>query len=354
MKKCFAFILMFMLVMPFICAAEEETVVISFVGDCSIGDSAQYMEYESSYHSCLERNGYSWPFSLVQDYLAQDDLTVANLEVVFTTQKKHADKMYYLKGNPENVQALTLGSIEIVNTINNHSMDFMDKGYRESLQVLEEAGIKHFGSYRVFNENGYDYLATAEAKGIKFGFVGFSYPQDNDQKRIASRIEKLKTEEQCDVVIVSLHWGRETHMTPESWQYKYAKAVMDAGADVIWGHHPHVIQPIHFYKGKPIMYSTGNFTFGTMSPVDPSTGIFQLSFKKNADGKVEVTKLQVIPCETQASPDFRPFELTDEKERQAVFKELTFKKNVYKHFDNLPASFLESGIVNLKNGAFVE
>lgn len=354
MKRLLVCFLICMLVLPAAGFAESEAVVVSFLGDCSIGDSAQYMEYESSYDTCLEKNGYEWPFSLVKDYLAADDLTVANLEVVFTNEQKHADKMYYLKGKPENVQALTLGSIEVVNTINNHSMDFLDKGYQESLRVLEESGIKHFGSYRVFNENGYDYLATADANGIRFGFVGFSYPQDNDQKRIASRIQKLKTEEECDVVIVSLHWGRETHMTPESWQYKYAKAVMDAGADVIWGHHPHVIQPIHFYNGKPIMYSTGNFTFGTMSHVDPSTGIFQITFERNDEGNVEVTGLQVIPCETQLSPDFRPFELTDENERKAVFRELTFKKSVYKYFDNLPESFLETGIVKLENGVFVE
>lgn len=354
MKRVCALLLTILFLIPICGLSEEETVVISFIGDCSIGDSGQYMEYDSSYHTCLEKNGYEWPFSLVSQYLAADDLTVANLEVVFTTQRAHADKVYYLKGKPENVQALTLGSIEMVNTINNHSLDYHAKGYEESLKILEEAGIEHFGSYRVHSDDGYDYLATKEIKGIKFGFLGFSYPQDSDQKRIASRIKKLKEEEGCDVVVVSLHWGRETHMTPEAWQYKYAKQVMDAGADVIWGHHPHVIQPIHFYQGKPILYSTGNFTFGTMSHVDPSTGIFQLSFRRNAEGKVEVTQLQVIPCETQLSPDFRPFELTDEKERKAVFKELMFKKNVYKFFDNPPESFLENGIVKLENGVFVE
>ncbi|MBQ4640067.1 MAG: CapA family protein [Clostridia bacterium] len=334
-------------------ALAEDSVTISFVGDCSIGDSAQYMDYESSYHTCLNKNGMEWPFSLVKHYLEADDLTVANLEVVFTNRRQHADKVYYLKGNPENVQCLTLGSIEMVNTINNHSFDFFEKGYDDTLQVLEDAGISHFGSYRPGKEGGYDNLATVEIKGIRFGFLGFSYPQDSDQKRIAQRIETLKNEQSCDVVVVSLHWGRETHMTPESWQYKYAKQVMDAGADMIWGHHPHVIQPIHFYNGKPILYSTGNFTFGTMSHVDPSTGIFQVTFQRDGEGNVDVTKLQVIPCETQRSPDYRPFELEDEAERKAVFKELRFKKDVYKFFDNVPESFLETGVVELKDGVFV-
>jgi len=109
-----------------------------------------------------------------------------------------------------------------------------------------------------------------------------------------------------------------------------------------------VIQPIHFYKGKPILYSTGNFTFGTMSKVDPSTGIFQFTYEK-VDGKVQLNKLQVIPCETQGSGDYRPFELTDEGERQAVFKELVLKKT-YSKCVNPPDSFLETGIILFENG----
>lgn len=354
MKRVFIVMLMMLLPVFSAFAQETDTALLSFVGDCSIGDSAQYMDYESSYHTCLEQNGYAWPFSLVKHYLEADDLTVANLEVVFTNQKAHQDKMYYLKGLPQNVQALTEGSIEAVNTINNHSFDFYEKGYQETLQVLEDAGIEHFGCYRANREDGYDHLAVIERNGIRFGFIGYSYPQDADLKNIIARVEKLKNQEACDIVIVSLHWGRETHMTPEHWQYKYAKSVLDGGADMIWGHHPHVIQPIQFYQGKPILYSTGNFTFGTMSKVDPSTGIFQVTFERNDAGKVEVKKLQVIPCETQRSPDFRPFELEDEAERKDVFKELTFKKVTYKYFDNLPESFLDTGIVHLENGTFVE
>ena len=190
-------------------------------------------------------------------------------------------------------------------------------------------------------------MAVSLVDGIRFGFVGFSYPQDSDQKRIANRIQKLR-DQGCDVVIVSLHWGRETFMTPEPWQVTYAKQIISAGADMIWGHHPHVIQPIQMYQGKPILFSTGNFTFGTMSRVDPSTGIFQLTYER-VNGAVELKELRVIPCQTQGSPDFRPYELTDPAERQAVFVKLTLKKE-YNNLSNPPASFLESGIIRFENG----
>ena len=335
-------------------AAEKKNgVVLSFVGDCSVGESVQYKNSSTSYHTTIDTQGYAWPFSLVKDYLAADDLTVANLEVVLTTRTRVKDKskLYNLIADPDHVEILKEGSVEMVNTVNNHCMDFDYTGYQDSLDNLDAAGILRFGTVYPNLENGHDDYIAVDVGDIRFGFVGFTYPQDSDQKRIAARIQKLRQEQGCDVVIVSLHWGRETHMTPEEWQIKYAKLVIDAGADMIWGHHPHVIQPIHFYQGKPILYSTGNFTFGTMSQVDPSTGIFQVTYEK-VNGKAELRQLQVIPCRTQASPDFRPYELTDPAERRSVFTKLTFKKN-YAKCENLPASFLDTGIVRLENGQLV-
>ena len=141
-------------------------------------------------------------------------------------------------------------------------------------------------------------------------------------------------------------------MEPSSWQLPYARKLIDAGADVIWGHHPHVIQPIQFYQGKPIFYSTGNFTFGTISDLDPATGIFQLSYQRKENGEVELKKLEVIPCHTQKAPDYRPVGLTEPAERQDVFKKLMMKKE-YKGFENLPASFLETGIVEFSDGQMI-
>lgn len=327
---------------------DKSGVTLSLIGDCSIGDSYQSRDGANSYHSIVAKNGYGWPFSLVKDYLLEDDLTVANLEVVFTKRTKHTDKKYNLIADPSHVQVLLEGGVDMVNTVNNHCMDFLDAGYQDTLNTLKAADIGYFGSVYPNRADGHDDLGVRDVGDIRFGFVGFSYPQDTDVKRIAARIQKLKEEEGCDVVIVSLHWGRETYMTPETWQIAYAKQVIDAGADAIWGHHPHVIQPIQFYKGKPILYSTGNFTFGTMSQVDPSTGIFQLTYEKT-DGKAQLTELRVVPCETQGSPDYRPFELTDPAARQKVFKKLTFKKE-YANTQNPPASFLESGIIRFENG----
>ena len=330
----------------------EGEILLSFVGDCSIGDSEQYAGYDTSYHNTIDEKGYAWPFSLVQEYLAADDLTLANLEVVFTERKAHSDKLYNMVGDPDHVNVLIEGSVEMVNTVNNHCMDFHRAGYQDTLDTLAAAGVSWFGSVYPGQENGFDDYPVKDVGDIRIGFVGFSYPQDSDKKKIANRIKILKEEQGCDLVIVSLHWGRETITTPTTGQIAYAKEVIDAGADVIWGHHPHVLQPIMFYKGKPIMFSTGNFTFGTMSQVDPATGIFQLAYEK-VDGEVQLKRLQVIPCQTQPSPDFRPFVLTDEEARQDVFKKLVMKKE-YAKCVNPPASFLETGVIYFENGEMLE
>ena len=333
---------------PTAAPSADDEVLLSFVGDCSIGDSEQYATYESSYHTCIEKNGFAWPFSLVKEHLAADDLTVANLEVVFTDRRAHTDKLYNMVGDPSHVNVLTEGSVEVVNTVNNHCMDFHRDGYLDTLDVLTKAEVDYFGTIYPWQEDGFDDLLVKEIDGIRFGFMGFSYPADSDLKRIASRVKILKEDEGCDIVVVSLHWGRETHPTPTSGNVAFAKEVIKAGADVIWGHHPHVLQSMTFYMGKPIMFSTGNFTFGTMSQVDPATGIFQLAYEKVGD-EVQLKRLQVIPCQTQPSPDFRPFVLTDEAARKDVFKKLVYKKGWAK-CDNPPESFLETGIVNFVDG----
>lgn len=327
-------------------------ITISLIGDCSIGDSGQYVTYQNSYHTAVKEHGYDWPFSLVKDILAADDLTVANLEVCLTNRTAHADKVYYLKADPAHVQILKEGSIEVVNTVNNHCEDYRGQGYQDTLDTLDAAGILRFGSLRPGNQNGYDDLLVVDVKGIRIGMIGFSYPQESDLKRIGTRITRLKEEENCDLVIVSLHWGRETYAQPTNGQMTYAKNIIDMGADVIYGHHAHVTQPIQLYQGKPILYNTGNFTFGTMSQVDPSTGIFQLTYSRDENG-VQLNRLQVIPCRTQPSPDYRPYVCTDPDEITQCFKRLVFTKK-YKNRQNPPASFLETGIIDFVNGEMVE
>lgn len=327
--------------------ADAETLLISFVGDCSTGETYQAKGYENSFTAIVDNKGFDWPFSLAYSYLSADDLSVGNLEVVLTERKKHSSRMYNLVAEPRYVGVLEQSGIDIWNTVNNHCLDFMREGYQDTLDTLDAAGIPHFGTMYPDTENAFDSVPMLEIKGVQIGFVGLNYPNENDVKHIQKRIDLLKTQG-ADLVIVSLHWGREEHTSPVNAQIKIAQMLIDGGADVIYGHHPHILQPIHFYQGKPIFYSTGNFTFGTMSRVDPDTGIFQLSYHLTDQG-AELAQLQVIPMRTQGSGDYRPYPLTDESEQQALYKKLVMKKET-QGLVNPPASFLETGIVRLDAG----
>ena len=339
MKKVISLLLLALLIL------QPLLPVISLAEDCSIGDTLRGIGVASSYHSVISREGYDWPFSKVIQYLSEDDLTVANLEVVLTDRKNHQDKMHPLRGLPEHVNVLLAGSIEVVNTVNNHCYDFYREGYVDTLAALDEAGVSRFGSIYYTKKNGFDDLLVRDVNGIRFGFVGICYPQSTDINPMISRIRQLKEEDHCDVVVVSLHWGREEHMKPESTQAALPKTLIDNGADVIYGHHPHVLQPVMFYKGKPVFFSTGNFTFGSMSNVDPHTGIFRLFYRKTGE-KTVLEKVQVIPCHTSGNNDYRPYELTEEADRKKTFRILT-SSGPFKGYENPPASFLDTGLVLL-------
>lgn len=334
-------------------AALGEELVLSFLGDCSIGEAIQNRGKSDTYTTVVDEKGMDWPFSLVRDYLDQDDFTFANLEVVFTERTSHTDKVYPLVGKPQYAQVLLNSGVDAVNTVNNHCFDFYQEGYEDTLKTLDEIEFKHFGSTYLSNRSRkQDVLMTAEVKGVKIGALGFSIPQDKDLPDIEERIKQLRADG-CDIVIVSLHWGRETSAIPESWQFKYARKIIDLGADVLFGHGPHVLQAVQFYHGGVIMYSTGNFTFGTMSSkVDRDTGIFQLSYDLSGDAPL-LSGFKVIPCTTTGAGDYRPYEFTEQADRERVFKKLIYTKNVNEMY-NLPQSFISSGEVKIENGVPVE
>ena len=348
MKKILCMLLLLLLPIT----ALGETLTLSFIGDCNIGEAIQHKGKENGYTWMLEKNGYDWPFSLVQEHLKNDDFTFANLEVVISNRTRHVDKVFPLITSPENGQVLLHSGIDAVNTVNNHCFDFYVEGYQDTIAALDQLPMKHFGSVYIGGKYAQDVLLETEVKGVKIGALGFTYPQDSDVKLIKQRIEKLR-ENGCEIVVASMHWGQETHPTQNSWQMKLARQVIDAGADIVWGHHPHVLQPVQFYHGGLILYSTGNFTFGSMSSsVDRDTGIFQVSFDLTEDG-AQMSQLRVIPCTTTGSGDYRPYEWTEEEARQRVFKKLIYTRETA-NMVNLPASFAETGIVTIKDGLPIE
>ena len=264
---------------------KKTEITLSFVGDITLGNYAG-QGYEGSFDQEYEKQGKDCRYFLknVKSVFDKDDLTIANLEGPLTTSQDYAEKTFAFKGKPEYVDILTEGSVEAVTLANNHSRDHFEQGMEDTKEVLDQKDIKHFG---------YDESCIVDVKGIKIGFLGYSFPYEFTAE-MKKAITDLKTK--SDLVIIYYHWGIERDAAPMDSQRRIAKESIDAGADLIIGSHPHVLQGIETYKGKKIVYSLGNFCFGgNKNPSDKDTMIYQHTFSFENDQLVKEDN-QIIPC----------------------------------------------------------
>ncbi len=243
---------------------------------------------------------HQWAFAQLPE--SRDaDISMVNLEAPFTQQNQALPgKKFNFKAPPENVQVLQNGGIDIVNLANNHTMDYQGAGLQETLATLDKAGIKSIGA-------GADVKAARrpvvmEVKGQTVAYLGYydadlhaatatgagTNPRHND--RVAADIKALRG--QVDWIVVNYHWGEELAKYPGDWQIDLARFTVDQGADLVVGHHAHVLQGAEVYKGRPIVYSLGNFIFGGKAVSDYDTAALKVSLKEQ-QMKVEFLPVQV-------------------------------------------------------------
>ena len=193
--------------------------------------------------------------------------------------------------------------MEAANLANNHSKDYGEQSYNDTMDALDEAGITNFG---------YDRVAIKKVKGIKVGLVGTYVLADGlgVKDSMEKNIQDLK-DEAHRLIIASFHWGEEKAEYPNDVQVELAHAAIDAGADLVLGHHPHVLQGIEQYKGKNIVYSLGNFCFGgNMYPSDMDTMIFQQTFTLKGGKLQEDNVTNIIPCSISSVEDYNNYQPT--------------------------------------------
>ena len=266
----------------------EISITVSVVGDCTLGTDENF-NYSRSLNAYYEKYGAAYFLKNVKSIFEADDLTIANLEGTFTNSTTRVDKTYAFKGPAEFVNILTSSSVESVTVANNHSRDYGAQSLTDTKTTLDSAGVIHFG---------YDETSVVDVNGVKVGLIGIYELIDHTGRaqQVKDHIAKVKSEG-ADVIIVIFHWGIERDAAPNSHQTMLARLAIDEGADLVCGHHPHVLQGIEVYKGKNIVYSLGNFCFGGNSnPSDKDTMIFQQTFTLTKDGLKEDNVTNVIPC----------------------------------------------------------
>ena len=261
---------------------------LSVVGDCTLGTDETF-DYDTSLNAYYENYGADYFLQNVKDIFSADDLTIANFEGTLTDSDEREDKTFAFKAPASYASILTGGSVEAVNTANNHSHDYGDQSFDDTLAALDDAGIVHFG---------YDETAVMNVKGIKVGLVGIYelYDHLEREQQLKDNIAKVKADG-AQLIVVIFHWGNETETVPDSNQTTLGRIAIDEGADLVCGHHPHVLQGIETYKGRNIVYSLGNFCFGgNSSPSDMDTMIYQQTFTIDADGVKKDNVTNIIPC----------------------------------------------------------
>ena len=264
------------------------SLTLSVVGDCTLGTDETF-DYDTSLNAYYENYGADYFLQNVKDIFSADDLTIANFEGTLTDSDEREDKTFAFKAPASYASILTGGSVEAVNTANNHSHDYGDQSFDDTLAALDDAGIVHFG---------YDETAVMDVKGIKVGLVGIYelYDHLEREQQLKDNIAKVKADG-AQLIVVIFHWGNETETVPDSNQTTLGRIAIDEGADLVCGHHPHVLQGIETYKGRNIVYRLGNFCFGgNSSPSDMDTMIYQQTFTIDANGVKKDNVTNIIPC----------------------------------------------------------
>lgn len=268
-------------------------VTLSFVGDCTIGTDKNFNQ-STSFNAYYEKYGGEYFLSAVKDIFEADDLTVVNMEGTFTTSNDRQDKKYAFKGDPSYVNVFTSSSVEAANLANNHSKDYGKQSYEDTVKTLEDAGIVSFG---------YDQVKVTEVAGVKVGLTGVYELAKGIEcsEDVKANIAALK-DMGAELIVCVFHWGTERESTADSVQRELAHLAIDEGADIVVGHHPHVLQGIETYKDKTIAYSLGNFCFGgNKNPSDKDSVILQETF--TVDNGTNTSETTLIPCSLSSSTD---------------------------------------------------
>ncbi len=278
---------------------DDEVIRLTFGGDAVIGGRENYFSRNDSLMAFVRQYGMDYPFSALQEIFGTDDVTSVNLECVLQADREGEDpkKTWRFRGLPEYTEILTAGSVELVNLANNHTIDYGESGLVSTRQALAGQVAACGGETPV----------VLTVRGHRIGFGGCretAYIQDPSV--IEKDIRSLRAAG-CEVVIYQCHWGKEYSAHRSILQEAMARACVRAGADLVIGHHPHVVQGVEYVEGIPVVYSLGNLCFG--GTIDLTTYEAMLARVEIRFGEKPALSLRLIPILTSSTPgvnDFRP------------------------------------------------
>lgn len=308
---------------------EKLKITISAVGDVTLGNYLT-QDYAWSFdETYVKQQNPAYFLENVAEIFAGDDMTIVNLEGPLTTSEEYREGTYVIKGAPEYVNILTEGYVEMAGMANNHRLDYKAQGTKDTVNALTDAGIVY-----AYDEN----IGIFETQGIRIGCVAVNEIAwgEGVERFLQEGIEQLQQEE-ADIIIASCHWGIERENYPEDYQKELGRKCIDWGADLVLGHHPHVLQGIEKYQGKYIVYSMGNFCFGAnRNPADKDTVIFQQTFTFADGSKTDEITMKIIPCSISSvnnRNDYKPTPLEGEEAERVIKRMNEYSRDFGVEFD---------------------
>ena len=258
-----AVLLLALLLIPAGSLSETTIVKLTCTGDLMPGSNDKVSAQEYAFQRYIEKYGYGYPLEKMQGLLANDDITLVNFECVLNDTAAPSASRFRFRGPTDYAQILVDGSVEVANLANNHSGDYGKEGYLSTKAALEGAGIKLCGTTEFGNE-----ACFVDVKGVRIGFVGVFPLWNKDHPQDLEKAFQYLKDNDCDVIVASLHAGEEYRGYHGNMQESYGNRLRGLGAHIIVGNHPHVPEAIRVTNGVTQLYSLGNFSFGGNTGVD--------------------------------------------------------------------------------------
>ncbi len=264
---------------------KPEKVTLVLVGDVMLGRSVMTKS--------LDQDNPHYPFEAVADELVGADLVLVNLESPIVSDCPRSTEGMVFCSDPRMLEGLTYAGVDVVSLANNHVQDYGEKGLAETVGLLSDAGIL---------TTGMGELVTRQIKNMNFGFLGFNMVGRRSNFSDNELWVVRKSSERVDVLVVSVHWGTEYKKKSNDFQRVWARELVNSGADVVVGHHPHVVQEVGYIQQKPVFYSLGNFVFDQMWSEETRRGlVVKLTFE---DGSLVGEERRFVYMQEWARPEF--------------------------------------------------
>lgn len=289
------------------------TIVLSFTGDMLLA-SGHGQRAAGNFLDYAAKQEPSYFLQNVKPIFDADDFTIVNLENVLTDRtlpprEKTTDPAFWFRSGTRNTAVLTSSGVEAVSLANNHTGDYGAGGYKDTVKAVTDAGLQ-------YGDNTHPlYL---EKNGFRIAVICNGLWNEGQAVSIVKRLQAAEAE--SDFQIVFYHGGKEGVHTPEAWKVRASRRLVDGGADLVLGNHPHVLQLREVYKDAEIVYSLGNFCYGGSRQPKNRTVIYRLTLQIE-DGTLTETRSEIIPCYVHTggtANNYCPAPIADEEQRQRV------------------------------------